>query len=27
VAPGQLQATTIDRLHDGQQRLRPMLGR
>lgn len=27
VAPGQMQATTIDRLHDGQQRLRPMLGR
>jgi hypothetical protein len=27
VAPGQLQATTIDRLHDGQQRLRTMLGR
>lgn len=27
VVPGQMQATTIDRLHDGQQRLRPMLGR
>jgi hypothetical protein len=27
VAPGQMQATTIDRLHDGQQRLRSMLGR
>jgi len=27
VAPAQMQATTIDRLHDGQQRLRPMLGR
>jgi hypothetical protein len=27
VAVGEMQATTIDRLHDGQQRLRPMLGR
>ena len=27
VAVGEMQATGIDRLHDGQQRLRPMLGR
>ena len=27
VAAGEMQATTIARLHDGQQRLRPMLGR